>query len=90
MTAHRSNMNTASPGITPPNDPALPPELGWTPTAYEAELERLLRHRIRLIDLTVARGNNFYYEGLSFQHSYPRAVRRMTADAGAPPAAAWN
>ncbi len=47
------------------------------PAANDALLGRLLRHRIRLVDLTTARGANFYNEGLSYHHSYAPSVERM-------------
>ncbi len=57
--------------------PGLPDELALQPAANDALLSRLLRHHIRLIDLTCARGANFYNEGLSYHHSYPPSVERM-------------
>ena len=37
----------------------------------------MLRHRIRIIDLTVIRGYGFYNESLSYHHSYKPSVDRM-------------
>ena len=37
----------------------------------------MLAHRLRLIDLTVVRGQSLYFEGLSYHHSYQPSVDRM-------------
>ncbi len=83
-TGHSSLLDTGMPRISAPlaarlraTRPGLPDELALAPAANDSLLARLLRHRIRLIDLTTARGANFYNEGLSYHHSYPPSVERM-------------
>jgi hypothetical protein len=55
----------------------VPAELAVAPAANDYLLARLLRHHVRLVDLTTARGANFYNEGLSYHHSYAPSVDRM-------------
>lgn len=52
-------------------------ELAVHPTDNDRLLERLLRHRLRMIDLAVCRESGMYMEGLSYHHSYPPSVERM-------------
>ncbi|GMV83784.1 MAG: hypothetical protein AMXMBFR7_49680 [Planctomycetota bacterium] len=56
-------------------DVPLEAVVGITPN--DLLLQSLLRHRMRLADLTVARGPAFYNEGLSYHHSYQPSVDRM-------------
>lgn len=51
--------------------------LALRPADNDRLLERLLRHRLRLIDLAVCRESGLYMEGLSYHHSYPASVERM-------------
>ncbi len=83
-TGHASLLDTSMPRISPSlaarlhaAAPNLPAELAVAPAGNDALLARLLRHKIRLIDLTTARGANFYNEGLSYHHSYQPSVDRM-------------
>lgn len=55
----------------------LPTEIALQPGENDRFLSRLLRHRLRLVDLTVVRAENFYNEGLSYHHSYQPSVDRM-------------
>jgi hypothetical protein len=55
----------------------LPSEVTLRPTANDDLLSRMLRHELRLIDLTVVRANGLYNEGLSYHHSYTPSVERM-------------
>jgi hypothetical protein len=55
----------------------LPAEAALQPTANDRLLERLLKHRLRLIDLAVVRDQAMYCEGLSYHHSYQPSVDRM-------------
>ena len=55
----------------------LPSELLLRPAANDDLLSRMLRHQLRLIDLTVVRGQGLYNEGLSYHHSYQPSVDRM-------------
>ena len=56
--------------------PALPPEAATRPVHNDVILDRLLRHRIRMIDLAPVRALGFYMEGLSYHHSYKPSVDR--------------
>ncbi|HYE07748.1 MAG TPA: hypothetical protein VEL07_19675, partial [Planctomycetota bacterium] len=59
----------------------LPVELALRTDHNDQMLDRMLRHRVRMVDEIVARGLHFYLEGLSYHHSYEpsvdRNVRRM-------------
>jgi len=55
----------------------LPVEAALQPADNDRFLARLLRHRLRLIDLTVVRAEGMYNEGLSYHHSYQPSVDRM-------------
>jgi len=81
-TGHNSLLNTQMPRLNAAlaaqlEEAHLPIDLAAQPTANDRLLERLLRHQMRLIDLTVARGGHFYNEGLSYHHSYRPSVDRM-------------
>ena len=78
-TAHASMLDTRMPRLEPAalKDLAGPAELTLRPAPNDELLERLLRHQIRLIDLTVCRTAYFYNEGLSWHHSYKPSVDRM-------------
>lgn len=75
-----SMLNTALPHV----DAALagrlsglPAELAMKPTGNDLLLARMLRHKLRLIDLAVVRDAGMYNEGLSYHHSYQPSVDRM-------------
>lgn len=77
-----SNLDTAMPRIDPAlagrlRGLGLPPDLAVAPTSNDRLLERLLRHRLKFIDMTVVRAPGFYMEGLSYHHSYQPSVERM-------------
>ncbi len=78
-TGHASILDTRMPRPDPAalKNLAGPAELSVRPAPNDVLLERLLRHRIRLIDLTVCRAAYFYNEGLSWHHSYKPTVDRM-------------
>ena len=76
-TGHVSSLDTVMPRAAPPRDRRLPAELGLVRPANDVLLERMLRYRMRHIDLTVGRGASFYLEGLSYHHSYKPSVDRM-------------
>jgi|GEM_PF-1823189 len=86
-TGHASILDTRMPRIDaaalkamagPAASPgAGPAELALRPAPNDLLLERLLRHEMRLIDLTPLRGAGFYNETLSYHHSYKPSVDRM-------------
>lgn len=55
----------------------LPPELCLTRTRNDERLQRMLKHRLRLVDFAVSRQHGFYNEGLSYHHSHPASVERV-------------
>ncbi len=78
-TGHNSLLDTGMPHVSPAlasrlhgSQPAFADELALTPAANDALLARLLRHRIRLIDLTTARGPIFTMRGFPTTTAMPR------------------
>ena len=78
-TGHTSILDTKMPRIDPNalKQTAGPAELAIRQAPNDVLLERLLRHQIRLIDLTPLRGPGMYLETLSYHHSYKPSVDRM-------------
>ncbi|MBA3847052.1 MAG: hypothetical protein H0X45_10445, partial [Planctomycetes bacterium] len=83
---HYSSLGINLPAIDPlvaagAQARGLPVELALRPDYNDQTLDRMLRHRVRMVDEIVARGLHFYNEGLSYHHSYQpsidRNVRRM-------------
>lgn len=74
-TGHTSVLNDQMPSFKSPTDNL--PELSLQRAPNDVLLERLLRHQIRLIDLTPLRGPGLYLETLSYHHSYAPSVDRM-------------
>ncbi|MGI6495689.1 MAG: PQQ-binding-like beta-propeller repeat protein [Kiritimatiellia bacterium] len=75
-TGHNSQIPADLPRY-PRDSAATPAEAGIVRPAGDLLLERALRHGLRIVDLTVARGKNFYNEGLAFHHSAPVSMERM-------------
>jgi len=78
-TGHTSILDTRMPKLDAEALKTLagPAELALRPAPNDLLLERLLRHQIRLIDLTPLRGPGMYLETLSYHHSYKPSVDRM-------------
>ncbi len=78
-TGHTSILDTKMPRLDAEALKTLagPAELAIRPAPNDLFLERLLRHQIRLIDLTPMRGPGLYLETLSYHHSYKPSVDRM-------------
>ncbi|MCY3023377.1 MAG: hypothetical protein NTW87_30730 [Planctomycetota bacterium] len=76
-----SGLDLAMPAFGKDAPAGAPIEVSLRPAANDIFLERMLRHRIRLIEMATVRAAAFYNESLSYHHSYKpsvdRTVRRM-------------
>lgn len=78
-TGHRSMLDDGVPQYAADRvaaTPGLPVEAALALTPNDLLLERLLRARMRMIDLTTLRSHGFYLESLSYHHSFPASVDR--------------
>ncbi|HEY3325285.1 MAG TPA: hypothetical protein VGP72_32835 [Planctomycetota bacterium] len=78
-TGHASMLDLGMPGTNTDVAGAgnLPAEMALQSSKNDLLLDRLLRHRLRMIDMAVVRPGSFYNESLSYHHSYQPSVDRM-------------